>query len=783
MNQDELHALEDKCIQEHAPVCTAACPLHVDARAMLAAAAQGNLAEGQRIFQKTTPFPEIIARVCDAPCEKPCKRAELGGVIAVRAVELACLRHGGAGGSKITPLPRKKQHVAVAGGGLSGLTAAFDLARKGYAVSLFEAKGLLGGRLRQISPQQLPVEAVERDLAVLTALGVEIHLETPVVSSHTDGGHPQTIAGLRDEFEAILLSMGELPSDYFGLEQDARGGMAADAVTLATAQDGVFAAGGLLHPGEPFSPIRSMSEGRRAAISIDRYLQRVSLTAMRINEGHYETRLYTSLEGIPARAVIAAALPSGDYTREEAAEEARRCIQCQCLECVRVCEYLDTYKGYPKKHIRTIYNNLSIVQGNRLANKMINSCSLCGLCAEVCPTDLSMADICRDARRMMVVQKRMPASAHDFALRDLAFSNSPACELLRMPSGKTGCDYLFFPGCALGGSDPLQVRQAYEFLSHKLPGQVGLFLHCCGAPAEWAGREDPFNTAKEQLTAGIQSAGNPVLVTACPTCTQVFRTVMPEVRLMTLWQLLDQVGLPEGGKLVLPGPLAVHDPCAARYDTDTQNLIRRFAEERGLALEELHLSRERTECCGFGGLMHFTNPELAERVAQRRVDASARPYLTYCAMCRDLYAAQGKASLHILDVLFPQDETKRQNRPGPGYSQRRQNRIWLKNSMLKEVWGEPVMPQPDYAALILKIQPEVQRLLDKRLILHEEIQQVIQLAGQSGQRMLNEDTGHLFASARLGSVTYWVEYTPDEAAFIIHGAYSHRMEIGGEKKS
>ena len=142
---------------------------------------------------------------------------------------------------------------------------------------------------------------------------------------------------------------------------------------------------------------------------MDRIFQNASLTASRAGENRAGTRLHTSLEGVtPSEAVR----PSdGDrYTLEEAAREACRCIRCSCLECVKRCPFLDHYGGYPKLHIRTIYNNLAIVMGNRTASRMINSCALCGLCARVCPNDLDMGAVCLEARRSLVAMKKMPTT-------------------------------------------------------------------------------------------------------------------------------------------------------------------------------------------------------------------------------------------------------------------------------------------------------------------------------------------------------------------------------------
>jgi len=113
---------------------------------------------------------------------------------------------------------------------------------------------------------------------------------------------------------------------------------------------------------------------------------------------------------------------------------------------------------------------------------MINSCMLCGLCEELCPGNFSMAAVCLDARRVMVGQNRMPPSAHEFALRDMAFANGDHCALARHAPGKDSSRHLFFPGCQLTACDPGGVAAAYDDLRARL-GKVGLLLSCCGAPA------------------------------------------------------------------------------------------------------------------------------------------------------------------------------------------------------------------------------------------------------------------------------------------------------------
>ena len=86
--------------------------------------------------------------------------------------------------------------------------------------------------------------------------------------------------------------------------------------------------------------------------------------------------------------------------------------------------------------------------------------------------------------------------------------------------------------------------------------------------------------------------------------------------------------------------------------------------------------------------------------------------------------------------------------------------------------------QQPYEAIRLILSEAVQQTLEARLILVEDIQRVIEYAERTGKRMYNASNGHYLAYYKPNTVTYWVEYTPQEGAFLIHKAYSHRMEIG-----
>ncbi|MFQ9868804.1 MAG: 4Fe-4S dicluster domain-containing protein [Bilophila wadsworthia] len=115
------------------------------------------------------------------------------------------------------------------------------------------------------------------------------------------------------------------------------------------------------------------------------------LTASRENEGATRPG-YTRRRAGPLQR-LEPEHPGEGYSLEEAKTEAGRCLQCECLICVRECLYMQKYKGYPRVYARQMYNNAAIVKGHHQANTMINSCTLCGQCEVLCPEGFSMADL------------------------------------------------------------------------------------------------------------------------------------------------------------------------------------------------------------------------------------------------------------------------------------------------------------------------------------------------------------------------------------------------------
>lgn len=753
MDREQVRRWEAQCIQEQPPACTTGCPLHVNARQLVECVSRGDFKGGLAILASAVPLPLILAHICDHPCQAHCRRSDAGDAIEINALERACAESGGSVSPMRVPSPKNRK-VLIGGGDLSGVSAALLLAQKGYEVELFESGPALLVSLRGLGESRLPERVIAADLDALSILGVKVRCNAALPFPAGSAG-PES---LLSEYDAVFFEakMWPLPDQ-------------SDALTLATRHAGVFAGSA----SQEQSPIFAVYEGSVAAISVDRFLQGASLDAGRDNQGAYASRLYVNTKGLAVSPAVRAALDAS-YSKEEARQEALRCIPCQCLECVKVCEYLEEYGSYPKRYVRQIYNNECIVMGVRNGNRMVNSCSLCGLCTAVCPEDFSMSDVCLDARQSMVRKGKMPPSAHDFALRDMAFSQSEAFTLARHQPGFQSSQTAFLPGCQLSASSPDHVAACYEQLCVTLHGGVGLILQCCGAPARWAGDEEKFQAALSALDAAWSSLGQPRLITACSSCFKTLKEHLPHIPVEPLWPHLDPALLTKAPPEPVSRTLAIHDPCSTRGVHEVEDSARALLERLGIDVVELN-EPGLTTCCGYGGLTLFVNPALADKTVTRRAKQSDVDYVTYCAMCRDRFAHQGKRAIHLLDLVFANGSTDMAARPDPGFSKRQDNRAQLKTRLLREVWGEEgstVEP-----SLKLQISEDVKHLLEERMILIQDVRRTIEYAESTGDKLENSITGQSLASFRSACVTYWVEYSRLGDEFAVHDAYFHRMEV------
>jgi heterodisulfide reductase subunit A2 len=156
--------------------CEEACPIHMDIPSYVIALSQGRFRDALEVVRKTNPFPSICGRVCHHPCEEACTRAMIDKPIAIEWLKRYIGQQEQNNGDKVKRVKRtKKEKVAVIGSGPAGLTAAHDLIKKGYGVSVFEALSVAGGMMAAGIPDfNLPKNVVKFEVDYIKAMGVDI---------------------------------------------------------------------------------------------------------------------------------------------------------------------------------------------------------------------------------------------------------------------------------------------------------------------------------------------------------------------------------------------------------------------------------------------------------------------------------------------------------------------------------------------------------------------------------------------------------------------------------
>ena len=208
---------------EKKPPCRHTCPSGNHIREFLTTIAQAEI-QGRRpeaaltraweIYTDTSPFPAVCGRVCPAPCETECNRKELDGAVSINKVERAIGDHGIAQGLPLKKLTdeARPQKIAVVGAGPSGLSCAYQLARRGYGVTVFEGTQKPGGMLRWGIPgYRLPEAVLDAEIRKILDLGVTLRCGVKI-------GRDISVGELQQQFDAVYVALGAQQGVTLGVE-------------------------------------------------------------------------------------------------------------------------------------------------------------------------------------------------------------------------------------------------------------------------------------------------------------------------------------------------------------------------------------------------------------------------------------------------------------------------------------------------------------------------------------------------------------------------------------
>ena len=193
----------DRCVE--CGLCVATCPAHMAIPDYISAIRDGDYERGLKLLYDSNPFSQICGKVCTRRCETTCAASHEGDPIAIRWLKRHITEQvpfekyrdiiGG-------PAPASGRKIAIIGAGPAGMTAAFDLARKGHKVTVYESESHAGGMTRYGIPEyRLPFETIQRDIDLIVSMGVEMRYNTRV-------GVDISMRQLQQDNDAVVLAIG-----------------------------------------------------------------------------------------------------------------------------------------------------------------------------------------------------------------------------------------------------------------------------------------------------------------------------------------------------------------------------------------------------------------------------------------------------------------------------------------------------------------------------------------------------------------------------------------------
>jgi len=192
--------------------CENSCPVNTRAPQYISAIVKEDYDLAFELNRGDNLFPAILGRICVHPCEEKCRR----GLLIDQPISICSLKRASTDYKTHFPqiqraFKKKGKKVAIIGAGPSGLSAANDLARIGYSVTIYESFPILGGMLNVgIPPYRLPRHVVKRAIEEVRRLGVEVLTATPI-------GKELNLESLRKEHDAVYIAAGAHKAEKLGV--------------------------------------------------------------------------------------------------------------------------------------------------------------------------------------------------------------------------------------------------------------------------------------------------------------------------------------------------------------------------------------------------------------------------------------------------------------------------------------------------------------------------------------------------------------------------------------
>jgi len=367
-------------------------------------------------------------------------------------------------------------------------------------------------------------------------------------------------------------------------------------------------------------------------------------------------------------------------------EESYICARCGY--CNAVCPTYNFNKDRwesvsPRGKIALIRNNLKEKHPSEFLNKLFQ-CNLCGACKEVCQTDIDLTKLWLCLREeasaktldslvkfndILNKSHNITDSASEDRIRWTKRVRNVSQDLMKNKADVcyfVGCVSALFPAANIIPQSFVQVMDKAKINFTILGGEEW----CCGLPQMLSGFA---GDAREQIihnVAVINKTGAKTLVVTCPGCYRIFneeyKRILGDENIEMNFEVLHSTKFIENlindNKIKLTGDnfkgktVTYHDPCDLGRNSGIYESPRRIIENiPGISFKELLNSREECVCCGAGGNLGITNPELSGEITRQKIleikETGAGTVISACQTCKRSIRAQAMKEKEKLDVL------------------------------------------------------------------------------------------------------------------------------------
>jgi len=326
-------------------------------------------------------------------------------------------------------------------------------------------------------------------------------------------------------------------------------------------------------------------------------------------------------------------------------------------------------------------------------NDFRQKCTGCGICRDACPflaeygaPDEILASrpeasfYCASCRRCDIVcTLNLSPSAAFFETKERLMGEDripqPVCKALDGARGfaKAGhgfpfsfyknAEIVFWPGCSLAANRPGLVREICSLLGSRLQKKVGLALDCCFDPVYGLGDTETSLDALRRINKRLHESKVKKVITGCLNCYKLLSRYIEDIEVVFILDVLPA----ECFKNKWDGTAYLHHPCPSSRWKDIMNSAQGVFRHLQKSAEDVKANAPgfaEALCCGNGGSLSSTSPELADRFLDEIVGKTGgNTLVTYCAGCQNQFLKQGIKAVHLLECLSP--KAPREKVPSP----------------------------------------------------------------------------------------------------------------------